>query len=155
MVCNSCMNRLQNNERDTQGMRTTKQLTKNESVKKRILIVDDERDCGFCIKIVLENCGFDVDFFMKPLEALKDFKPGSYDLTILDIKMPEINGFELYSQFKSKDAKNRTIFLTAVNNVEAYNTQLSEVYPKLGERLFVKKPVSNKDLLEHVYSIMN
>jgi two-component system response regulator ChvI len=124
-------------------------------VKKRILIVDDERDAGVTIKLVLEEYGFDVDFFTNPLEALKNFRPDFYDLVILDIKMPEINGFELYDKFKSKDAKIKTLFLTALSDVEAYSTQSSKAYPIMGERHFAKKPISNDDLLQQVYSIMN
>jgi FixJ family two-component response regulator len=76
-------------------------------------------------------------------------------LVILDIKMPEINGFELYDKFKSKDAKIKTLFLTALSDVEAYSTQSSKAYPIMGERHFAKKPISNDDLLQQVYSIMN
>ena len=90
-------------------------------VKKRILIVDDERDVGDSINIVLQEYGFDADIFIDPLEALKNFKPNFYDLVILDIKMPEINGFELYDKLKSKDAKIKTLFLTALGDVEAYS----------------------------------
>ena len=124
-------------------------------VKKRILIVDDERDVGDSIKIVLNDYGFDVDSFTDAIEALRNFKPDFYDLVILDIKMPEINGFELYNKFKSKDANIKTLFLTALGDVEAYSTPSSKVYPIMGERHFAKKPISNSDLLEQVYSIMN
>jgi FixJ family two-component response regulator len=69
--------------------------------------------------------------------------------------MPEINGFELYDKFKSKDPNIRTLFLTALGDVEAYNTTSNKVYPVMGERHFAKKPIRNGDLLEQVYSIMN
>ena len=124
-------------------------------VKKRILVVDDEQDVGDSIKIVLNNYGFDVDSFTDAIEALKNFKPDFYDLVILDIKMPEANGFELYDKFKSKDAHIKALFLTALGDVEAYSTPSSKVYPVMGERHFAKKPISNSDLLEQVYSIMN
>ena len=124
-------------------------------VKKRILVVDDERDVGDSIKIVLNNYGFDVDSFTDAIEALKNFKPDFYNLVILDVKMPEINGFELYNKLKSKDANIKTLFLTALGDVEAYSTPSSKVYPIMGERHFAKKPISNSDLLEQVYSIMN
>jgi DNA-binding response OmpR family regulator len=124
-------------------------------LKKRILIVDDERDVCRTLEAILEKYGFDVDCFTDPSTALKDFKPDFYDLIILDIKMPEINGFELYNQFKSKDSKIKTLFLTALSTVEAYITQPDNVFPKMGERHFVTKPVSNRDLLEQVYSMTN
>jgi len=72
-----------------------------------------------------------------------------------DVRMPEINGFELYNKFKSKDPNIWTLFLTALGDVEAYNTTSNKVYPVMGERHFAKKPIRNGDLLEQVYSIMN
>jgi DNA-binding response OmpR family regulator len=63
-------------------------------VKKRILIVDDEKDVGSTLKMILENYGFVIDCFTDPAMALEQFKPYLYDLTILDIRMPETNGFK-------------------------------------------------------------
>jgi DNA-binding response OmpR family regulator len=123
-------------------------------VKKRILIVDDERDVGMTLKMILENYGYDIDSFTDPAVALEQFKPSLYDLTILDIRMPEINGFELYDQLKSRDPNIKTLFLTALNSVVSYNTENSTVYSIEGKRLFVKKPVGNKELLEQVNSMV-
>ena len=123
-------------------------------VKKRILIVDDERDVGMTLKMILENYGYDIDSFTDPAVALEQFKPSRYDLTILDIRMPEINGFELYDQLKSRDPNIKTLFLTALSSVVSYNTENSTVYPIEGKRLFVKKPVGNKELLEQVNSMV-
>jgi CheY-like chemotaxis protein len=124
-------------------------------VNTRILIVDDEKDVGRTFKMILENYGFDIDFFTDPAMALEKFKPNLYDLTILDIKMPEINGFELYDKLKSRDPKIKTLFITALNSVESYNTHNSKVYPLKGKRHFMAKPVSRKELLEQVYSMIN
>ena len=124
-------------------------------VNKRILIVDDEKDVGRTFKMILENYGFDIDFFTDPAMALETFKPNLYDLTILDIKMPEINGFELYDKLKSRDPKIKTLFITALSSVESYNTHNSKVYPLKGKRHFMAKPVSRKELLEQVYSMIN
>ena len=121
-------------------------------VKRKILIVDDEPDVGQTLKMILEQYGFDVDCFTDPRKVLENFRPDFYALTILDIKMPEVNGFELYHKLKSKDANIKTLFLTALSDVEAYSPS-SKVYPIMGERHFVKKPVDNRDLLEQVYSI--
>jgi DNA-binding response OmpR family regulator len=124
-------------------------------VKKRILIVDDEKDAGRTLKLILENYGFDIDCFTDPAMALEKFKPNLYDLIILDIRMPETNGFELYNQLKSRDLNIKTLFITALSSVEPYNTQNSKVFPLRGKRHFVMKPVSNKELLEQVYSLIN
>jgi CheY-like chemotaxis protein len=123
-------------------------------VKKRILIVDDEKDVGRTLKLILENYGFDIDCFTDSATALEKFKPNLYDLIILDIRMAEINGFELYDQLKSKDSNIKTLFITALNSVEPYNTRNSKVYPLKGVRHFMKKPVSSEDLLGQVYSMM-
>jgi two-component system catabolic regulation response regulator CreB/two-component system response regulator ChvI len=61
-------------------------------------------------KIVLEQNGFKVDSFNDPLAALSNFKPDSYDLVILDIKMPNIDGFELYRQIMKIDNKVKACF---------------------------------------------
>ena len=61
---------------------------------KRILLVDDEPDVIYAIKRVLENIGFIVDSYDDPILTLTNFKPGLYDLILLDIKMPNMNGFD-------------------------------------------------------------
>ena len=124
-------------------------------MKKRILIVDEEKDVGGTFETILKNYGFEIDYFTDPAVALEKFKPNLYDLTILDINMPEINGFELYDQLKSRDSNIKTLFITALSNVESYNTQNTKVYPLKGQRHFMAKPVSNKELLQHVYAMIN
>ena len=124
-------------------------------VKKRILIVDEEKDVGGTFETILENYGFDIDYFTDPVLALEKFKPNLYDLTILDIKMPKINGFELYDHLKSRDSNVKTLFITALSSVESYNIQNSKVYPLEGQRHFMANPVSKKELLEQVYSMIN
>jgi len=123
-------------------------------VNKRILIVDDERDVGRTLEMILENYGFDIDCFTDPVVALESFKPNVYDLTILDIKMPKINGFELYHELKSRDSNIKTLFISALSYFTAYKTYDNKVYPIEGERKFIKKPVTNKVLLEQVYSMV-
>jgi DNA-binding response OmpR family regulator len=125
------------------------------STEKRILVVDDEPDVTAAIKIMLEKYDFAVDAYTAPSAALENFKPDLYDLLILDIKMPEISGFELYSKMKSSDNKIRVIFLTALKELGNYENFRKEVSPKLGERHFVQKPITDIELLEHVHSILN
>jgi DNA-binding response OmpR family regulator len=64
--------------------------------KRRLLLVDDEQDITSILSSVLQESGFEVTPFNNPLLALRSFKPRYYDLVILDIKMPNMNGFELY-----------------------------------------------------------
>ena len=116
--------------------------------------MDDEKDVGRTLEMILENYGFDIDCFTDPVVALESFKPNVYDLTILDIKMPKINGFELYHELKSRDSNIKTLFISALSYLTAYKTYNSKVYPIEGERKFIKKPVTNKELLEQVYSMV-
>jgi DNA-binding response OmpR family regulator len=80
--------------------------------KNRILIVDDN-DINLLFKMVLEDDGFNVDTFNDPLVALENFTAGSYDLLLLDMVMPKMNGFELYQKMRMLDDKVKICFLTA------------------------------------------
>ncbi len=77
-------------------------MTLKKNDKQKILIVDDESDITSALKIYLELQGFQVDAFTDPADALARFKAGFYHLLILDIKMPEMNGFELYKEIKKE-----------------------------------------------------
>src|SRR6476660_5555087 len=103
-------------------------------IKKRVLVVDDEPDICLTLKIILERYGFTVDSFADPKIALKNFKPGLYDLIILDIKMPEISGFDLYGKFKSKSANFKALFLTALRELDDYENLKMNVLQKMVER---------------------
>jgi CheY-like chemotaxis protein len=93
---------------------------------KRILIVDDEPDITFTLRIVLEENGFkEVDVYNEPLLALQNFKSRVYSLLITDVAMPRMNGFELYKQIKKIDDRIKVIFMTAYFNYEA----LKELFP--------------------------
>ncbi len=110
----------------------------------RILVVDDEPDIAFALKVGLENnSGFIVDTFDDPIEALSNFKAGKYDLLLLDIKMPKMDGFELYKEIKKKDDKVKICFLTAS---ESYYDEFKGTFPKLNIRCFARKPVTIEEL---------
>ena len=66
----------------------------------RILLVDDEADIVHVLKRGLEIHGFEVDAYDSPQQAINSFKPNVYDLAILDIRMPGLNGFALFRQMK-------------------------------------------------------
>ncbi len=80
---------------------------------KRIFVVDDEPDVCFVLEKVLRQNGFVVDSYDDPLVALEKFNADLYDLVILDIKMPNLNGFSLYREIKRLDKKVKVFFLTA------------------------------------------
>jgi DNA-binding response OmpR family regulator len=122
--------------------------------KRRLLVVDDERDTTSILHTILQKSGFEVVFFNDPLLALEHFKPRYYDLVILDIRMPNMNGFELYLQIKGKDNGVKVCFLTAVSEFREYEQYRKEAYPRLGERHFIAKPVSNQELIRRVNEML-
>jgi DNA-binding response OmpR family regulator len=128
---------------------------KRQQLMKRILIVDDELDSNMTLKLVLEDNGFKVDSFNDALLALDNCKPDLYDLLILDIKMPKMNGFELYKQIKKMDDKVKTMFLTALTELQEYEEFRKEVSPKFGERYYVPKPIENEELIKRVSKILS
>jgi DNA-binding response OmpR family regulator len=125
---------------------------KHQQGQKKILAVDDEPDLTRLCSLALEYHGFMVDTFNDPQEALSNYKPGFYDLIILDIKMPKMDGFELYDEIKKKDHKAKVCFLTAS---ELYYEEFrKKEYCALDRNLFIRKPISNKELLREVSKIM-
>jgi CheY-like chemotaxis protein len=135
-----------------QGSNTTNIETRNESFYKRILIVDDDTDITFTYKLGLERYyeGYDDDHnsnkirfevftYNNPLAALSEFKSNFYDLLLIDINMPDINGFQLCQKILELDANVRVCFISAGEvNIEA----LREVYPNVSMGCFIRKPVS-------------
>jgi DNA-binding response OmpR family regulator len=118
----------------------------------RILVVDDEPDLTQVSALALEYHGFKVDSFNDPQEALSKFKPGSYDLIILDIKMPKMDGFELYHEIKKKDNNAKVCFLTAS---ELYYEEFrKEEYCALDRNLFIQKPIDNEDLVKEINKML-
>src|SRR5919198_4064797 len=124
----------------------------------RILLVDDEPDISLVYRMVLKGEGFKVDSFTDPLLALSNFKPNLYDLAILDIKMPDMNGFELYLEMKKIDTKIKVCFLTASEMFyEEYRknevVEEEDVTALDKDHLFLLKPLSNQDLLQKINKI--
>jgi DNA-binding response OmpR family regulator len=111
--------------------------------KRKILIVDDEPDVTFTLKKGLEEEGFQIDIFNDPLEAQSYFKAGQYDMLLLDVNMPKLNGFELYRELKKIDARVKICFITAF---EFYYDEFRRVFPKLNVRCFVRKPITINEL---------
>jgi DNA-binding response OmpR family regulator len=115
---------------------------------KKILIVDDEPDVNLALKTALEENAFEVDVFNDPLLALENFKAAYYDLLILDIRMPKMNGFELYREIKKLDNKVKVCFLTAG---EMYYGIYTDIFD---ENQFIRKPIENQELIERLNKII-
>jgi two-component system, OmpR family, response regulator ChvI len=116
----------------------------------KTLLVDDELDIIFSLKLFLEENGFEVDAYNDPSLAITNFKPGLYDLIILDIKMPQLNGFELYKTIRELDNNVKVFFLTAVSDFSGYEEVLKKMSSTLAENCFIQKPVDTQELLRRV-----
>lgn len=120
---------------------------------KRILIVDDEPDVCEILKKVLERSGFGADSYDDPILALENFKAGSYDLLLLDIKMPEMDGFHLYQEMKKIDDRIKVCFLTA-SEMYYERFRKEEEFAQMDKDLFLRKPIQNEELIKEINRIM-
>jgi DNA-binding NtrC family response regulator len=116
----------------------------------RIMIVDDEQDIARLFAISLERNGFVVDVFNDPLPALSNYKAGLYDLLLLDIRMPNMSGFELYQKIKNIDTKAKACFITAY---EESLSDFKKLFPTSEQvDCFLKKPIEMYNLVKIVKS---
>ena len=111
--------------------------------------MDDELDICLVLKIVLEKTGFLVDYFYNPVRAIDEFKSNFYDLIILDVQMPNINGLQLYREIKKRDVKAKICFLTASEYIFDIADKFKPVYT------FIRKPIQNNDLIRIVNDLLN
>ena len=118
--------------------------------KKKILIIDDEVDLTFTFKVGLEDTGlFTVDTLNDPQDMLFNFKPSMYDLLLVDMRMPQMSGYELYKEIRKIDAKIKVIFLTA-SPFEV----LQEVFPTFDKNYYILKPVEIAELIKRINDII-
>jgi DNA-binding response OmpR family regulator len=120
----------------------------NSNDKRRILAVDDDPDITLTVKMGLEDSGlFQVDTFSDPELALSSFKPGLYDLVLLDFRMPKMYGHELYDEMKKIVSKIKVCFMTATYmNYEA----LRDAFPTIEIECYIQKPVETKELISKI-----
>ena len=109
----------------------------------RVLLVDDEKDITNSFKMGLELHGFQVDTYNDPTAALARFLADRYDIVVLDYRMPQMSGFELYKKLREIDERTSYVFLTAYDKPE---TELRDVIADKNPKLFLKKPISINDL---------
>ena len=117
------------------------------STKKSILLVDDEHDNNLIFTIGLQDAGFEVDAYTDAELALSAFKPDYYDLLLLDIKMPKMDGYGLYEKLKKVDDKVKVCFLTAS---ERYKEEHRPSFLSFSSTSFIIKPVTVDDLVKKV-----
>jgi CheY-like chemotaxis protein len=137
----------------------------NNNNNTRILLVDDEPDITTVFTLGLEDNGFKVDVFNDPIQALSAFKSDLYDLALIDYKMPNMNGFELYREIRKIDDEVKVCFVTAF---EVYYEALKNKFhgslnssppQQNGQeedvKCFIQKPIDIDELVKRIREELN
>jgi CheY-like chemotaxis protein len=115
-----------------------------------MMLIEDEPDTLLTYKAFLSSAeGYNVDTFLDSNEALKRFvnlNHPYYDLVITDIRMPGLNGLQIYQKMKSIDDSIKVIFVSALDSVG----EMVSIFPDLHLNNFIRKPVTQKQFLDKV-----
>ena len=131
---------------------TTKYLQKDDDIiikndtTNRILAIDDVPDICLLYQLVLRDAGYECISYTDPVKALQGFRPDYYDLILLDIKMPVLNGFELCKKIRELDKTVHIIFITA--SEQFYEEFRTQHFPELGKINYIQKPIANEELIQ-------
>jgi DNA-binding response OmpR family regulator len=122
-------------------------ITNNSTLSRTVLIIDDDPDVTTVFGLGLQDVGFDVYTYNDPLEALSQFRPNFYDLLLVDINMPKMNGIDLSIKLIELDTNVKICFITAGDaNIEV----LRELYPTRSIGCYIKKPVTIDQLVRRI-----
>ena len=132
-------------------------LLEKEPPTKRILIVDDDADITTTLKLGIENADFTskrigVHAYNDPRVALLEFKPNFYDLLLVDVNMPNMNGFELSKRILDIDINVKICFMSAG---QINRDALREIHPSISLGCFIRKPVTIDYLIDRIMKELN
>ena len=136
---------------EQQLVSSTENLNNNN---KRIILVDDEKDVLFTYKTFLENNDYDVTAFTDPslaMNYIRNILNFKNLLVILDIRMKNLNGFQLHQQIKSIDPTIKVLFITALDILDEFST----IIPGISKEYIMKKPVDRKLFTNTVKKLLN
>ena len=121
---------------------------------KRVILVDDEQDILFTYKIFLEDQDYDVTSFIDPVFALnyiRNISNFNHLLIILDIRMKNLNGIQLYQQIKAINPTIKILFITALDILDEFST----IIPGISTKQVMRKPVDKKLFTTTVKKLLN
>jgi two-component system, OmpR family, response regulator ChvI len=122
--------------------------------KMNVMLIDDEPDMIITYKSFLHSEGYIVDAFTNSQEALRHFaqvNPSYYDLVIMDIRMPHLNGLQLYHRMKAINSSVRVLFVSALDAVE----ELVSILPDIKHNSIIRKPVEKDNFVKSVQQAMS
>ena len=118
--------------------------------KRRILIIDDDIDINNLFKLFLEYDGYNVDAFTDPIDALYSFRKNAYDLVLLDLKMPKMNGMLLYEKLQNIDPDLLFCFITANKEyIEHLKKSITDI-----EKFVIYKPILLSELRSKIHLLL-
>ena len=118
----------------------------------RIILVDDDKDHLKLFTLILENQGFTLDTYSDPSAAISQFKPNYYDLAVIDYRMPNINGIELYERIRDIDSSIKAVLLTASHEQLIENERKHAQGQKYMR--VITKPITNEKLRAEIDSVL-
>ena len=119
--------------------------------KRRILIIDDDPDINNLFKLFLQHDGYKVNAYTDPVDALYAFRKNTFDLILLDLKMPKMSGMLLYEKLRNIDPKLLFCFITADKEyIQHLKKNIAEI-----EKIVIYKPILLSDLRSKVNSILS
>jgi two-component system, OmpR family, response regulator ChvI len=140
-----------------QQQQHSSQLLQREHQKysANIMVVDDEPDTAFTYKSLLSAEGYNVQVFTDPQEALKHFvqlpDPSSYyQLLLLDIRMPRLNGLQLFYRIKAISPNTKILFCSALDIAE----ELTSILPDITHNHILKKPLKRDHFISRINSVL-
>jgi len=142
----------QKNLRQPQQRQQKNELNQSNS-SYNILLIDDDADILFTFTAVIEREGYHLKSFNNPYDALNHFSqtdPYYYDLVIMDIRMPGMNGIQLYSKLKVMNPDIKVLFLSALDAVE----ELLSIFPDIKINEIVRKPIEPRNLISKASAIL-
>jgi CheY-like chemotaxis protein len=122
--------------------------------KNRVLLIDDEPDVVYLTKKGLERIGFEVDVYTDPLLALQNYKSGIYRLLLFDIKMPKMNGIELFNKIDKEDG-NGNVKICFFSASEHLISKYKDTLQNPDRFLFILKPISIPEMTRQIMEFLN
>lgn len=114
----------------------------------KVLVVDDDPQVCKTVSMILQEHGYHVQAYSQPRQALQAVRKAPFDIALIDIKMPDLNGLELVEKIKAEDPRVAPIVMTAFPDVQTAAETM-----RLGARDYITKPFREEQLLAAVERI--